>query len=79
MAFGTNYGIKTFSRNILFDEKIGGTMHMALGAGFPEAGSKNDSAIHWDMINDMTECGKVIADGIVIYENGHFKDELLCK
>lgn len=79
VAFGTNYGIKRFSRNILFDEKIGGTMHMALGAGFPEAGSKNDSAIHWDMINDMTRCGKVIADGIVIYENGKFKDELLCK
>ena len=79
VAFGTNYGIKKFSKNILFDEKIGGTMHMALGAGFPEAGSKNDSAIHWDMINDMTACGKVIADGTVIYENGKFKDELLCK
>ena len=77
VAFGTNYGIKKFSHNILFDEKIGGTMHMALGAGFPEAGSKNDSAIHWDMINDMTECGKVTADGITIYEKGHFKDELL--
>ena len=50
---------------------------MALGAGFPEAGSKNDSAIHWDMINDMTECGKVTADGITIYEKGCFKDELL--
>ncbi|GFI60928.1 aminopeptidase 2 [Clostridiales bacterium] len=73
VAFGTNYGITKFSHNILFDEKIGGTMHMALGAGFPEAGSKNDSAIHWDMINDMTKCGKVIADGKVIYENGKFK------
>ena len=79
VAFGTNYGIKRFSHNILFDEKIGGTMHMALGAGFPEAGSKNESAIHWDMINDMTECGKVTADGIVIYKNGRFKEELLCK
>ena len=77
VAFGTNYGIKRFSRNILFDEKIGGTMHMALGAGFPEAGGKNDSAIHWDMINDMTKCGRVLADGVVIYENGRFKDELL--
>lgn len=79
VAFGTNYGITKFSHNILFDEKIGGTMHMALGAGFPESGSKNDSAIHWDMINDMTACGKVIADGVVIYEYGHFIDELLCK
>lgn len=77
VAFGTNYGITRFSRNILFDEKIGGTMHMALGAGFPEAGGKNDSAIHWDMINDMTECGEVKADGRVIYKNGHFLDELL--
>lgn len=79
VAFGTNYGITKFSHNILFDEKIGGTMHMALGAGFPEAGSKNESAIHWDMINDMTICGEVIADGVKIYEKGHFKDELLCK
>lgn len=79
VAFGTNYGITKFSHNILFDEKIGGTMHMALGAGFPEAGSKNESAIHWDMINDMTACGEVFADGLKIYEKGHFKDELLCK
>jgi aminopeptidase len=52
-AIGTNEGITRFTREILFDEKIGGSFHMALGAGYPETGSKNESAIHWDMICDL--------------------------
>ena len=73
-ALGTNYGITDFTKNMLFDEKIGGTMHCALGAGPPETGSKNESAIHWDILKDMSLPGsKVIADGKVIYEEGQWK------
>ncbi|MDQ7842596.1 MAG: aminopeptidase [Armatimonadota bacterium] len=71
-AFGTNYHITQFTRNILFDEKIGGTLHMALGAGYPETGSKNVSGLHWDMICDLRTGAEVIADGEVIYRNGRF-------
>jgi len=73
-AIGTNYGVTDFTKNMLFDEKIGGTMHCALGAGPPETGSKNESAIHWDILKDMTLPGsKIIADGKVIYEEGQWK------
>ncbi len=71
IAFGLNYNIKRFTKEILFDEKIGGTIHMALGAAYPETGGKNVSAIHWDMIKDMSR-HKVYADGELIYENGRF-------
>lgn len=71
-AFGLNYGIQKFTKNILFDEKIGGTMHMALGAAYPECGGKNESALHWDMILDLREDGRVTADGEVIFEKGKF-------
>ncbi len=70
-AFGLNYGITRATRNILFDEKIGGTIHMAVGAGYPETGSRNRSAIHWDMIKDMKQ-GRVYADGNLVYEGGRF-------
>lgn len=72
-AVGTNYGIDRFTKNILYDEKIGGTIHMALGAGYPETGSKNKSAIHWDMICDMRDGGQIQVDGELFYENGEFK------
>ncbi|MGH2399181.1 MAG: aminopeptidase [bacterium] len=71
-AFGTNYNIKRFTRNILFDEKIGGTLHMALGIGYPETGSKNTSGLHWDMICDLRNGAEVVADGAVIYRDGQF-------
>jgi aminopeptidase len=71
VAFGLNYGVKQFSRNILFDEKIGGTMHMALGMSIPESGGKNESGLHWDIVCDLREA-KVFADGKQIYEAGHF-------
>jgi len=73
-AIGTNYGITNFTKNMLFDEKMGGTLHCALGFGFPETGSKNTSAIHWDILKDMKAPGsKIIADGKVIYEEGQWK------
>ena len=72
-AIGTNKRIDRFIKNILFDEKIGGTIHMAVGFGFPEAGSKNESAIHWDMICDMREGGQIFADGEKFYESGEFE------
>jgi aminopeptidase len=71
-AIGTNYNIKRFSKNILFDEKIGGTCHMAVGASILEAGGKNHSAIHWDMVCDLKKGGEIEADGKVIYRNGKF-------
>jgi aminopeptidase len=72
VAFGLNYEIDRFTRNILFDEKIGGTMHLALGSGFPQAGGKNRSALHWDMICDLREQGEVYADGELVWRNGAF-------
>jgi aminopeptidase len=71
-AFGTNYGIHKFTRNILFDEKIGGTVHMALGAAYPETGGTNQSGLHWDMICDLRTDTEVRADGEVIYRDGKF-------
>lgn len=77
VAIGTNYGIQKHTKNILFDEKIGGSMHMAIGEAFQEAGGKNTSAIHWDMINDMTKEGKIYADGELFYEKGKFLPDVL--
>ena len=70
-AVGTNYDIDRFSHNILFDEKLGGTFHMALGAGYPETGSKNKSIIHWDMICGL-EDSEITADGEVVYKDKKF-------
>ena len=71
-AIGTNFDINKFTGNILFDEKIGGTFHMALGAGYPETGSKNKSSIHWDMICDMRTDSEIKVDGDLLYKNGEF-------
>jgi aminopeptidase len=71
-AIGTNKMIQRFIRNILFDEKIGGTIHLAVGNGFPEIGAKNESAIHWDMICDMRDGGLITVDGELFYESGKF-------
>ncbi len=71
-AIGTNYEINRFTRNILFDEKIGGSFHLALGAGYPETGSRNTSTIHWDMICDMRSDSQIVVDGAVIYREGKF-------
>ncbi len=72
-AIGTNYEIERFSHNILFDEKIGGSFHMALGSGYPETGSKNKSMIHWDMICSLKNDSEIQLDGETIYQNGRFK------
>ena len=71
-AIGTNFDINKFTGNILFDEKIGGTFHMALGAGYPETGSHNKSAIHWDMICDLRTDSEILVDGELFYRNGEF-------
>ncbi|HET9911114.1 MAG TPA: aminopeptidase [Anaerolineales bacterium] len=71
-AIGTNKDIDRFTGHILFDEKIGGTFHMALGAGYPETGSHNKSAIHWDMICDMRADSEILVDGELFYKNGEF-------
>ena len=71
-AIGTNFEIDRFTHSILLDEKIGGSFHMALGAGYPETGSVNKSAIHWDMICDIRQDAEVRMDGDVLYRNGHF-------
>jgi len=71
-AIGTNFDIQQFTGNILFDEKIGGSFHMALGAGYPETGSKNKSAIHWDMICDMRKDAEILVDGELFYKDGQF-------
>lgn len=71
-AIGTNYGIKRFTRSILFDEKIGGSIHMAVGAGYPETGSLNKSSIHWDFICDMRDDSEILVDGELFYKNGEF-------
>lgn len=71
-AFGTNFDIQQFTKNILFDEKIGGTVHMAVGRGYPETGSTNHSAIHWDMICDLRQGGQVTVDGESFMKDGAF-------
>ena len=72
LGIGTNSGISKFSKNILFDEKIYGTIHLAIGMSYEECGGKNQSAIHWDMIKSMKD-GEIILDGKTIQENGKFK------
>src|SRR5207302_2026685 len=71
-AFGLNYDIQQFTRNILFDEKIGGTLHMALGAAYPETGGRNVSGLHWDMILELRNGAEVFGDGEVFYRNRRF-------
>jgi aminopeptidase len=72
LAFGLNEAVRVFTRNTLFDEKIGGTMHLALGSAYPECGGTNRSALHWDMICDLRTGGEVYADGELVYRAGRF-------
>ncbi len=72
-AIGTNFGITRYTKNTLFDEKIGGTCHAALGAAYPETGGKNDSGLHWDMVCDLRQPGcRIEVDGKTILEEGKF-------
>ncbi|HYE61304.1 MAG TPA: aminopeptidase [Phycisphaerales bacterium] len=75
IAIGTNYAIKDHTKNILFDEKIGGTFHAAVGAGYPESGNSNESGLHWDMICDLRKGGTIEADGEVFHKDGLFLKE----
>lgn len=71
-AIGTNYGIQKFTKNMLFDEKIGGTIHAAIGAVPSETGGTNQSGIHWDMLCNMRDGGEIYADDELIYKDGKF-------
>src|SRR5204863_89865 len=75
VAFGLNYEIDRFTANTLFDEKIGGTMHVALGSAFEELGGQNESALHWDLVCDLRADGEVYADGELIWRAGRFLEE----
>jgi aminopeptidase len=70
IGIGTNYGIQEFTGEILLDEKIGGTVHLALGASYPETGGTNESAIHWDMVCDLRKGGRIKVDGDTLMEDG---------
>ena len=72
-AFGTNPGIQWFTGDTLFDEKIGGTVHLAVGKRFAETGSSNDSAIHWEMVSDLRDGGRVTVDDELFFESGAFR------
>lgn len=71
-GIGVNYGLDRFSKDILFDEKLGGTIHLALGSAYPQIGGKNKSAIHWDMIKDLRKGGSLTLDGKVVQKDGVF-------
>jgi aminopeptidase len=71
VAFGTNYGIQRATGHALFDEKMGGTMHLALGWAYPETGGTNESTLHWDLVCDLKQ-GEVYADGELCYKHGQF-------
>jgi aminopeptidase len=72
LGIGTNYGISTGTREILLDEKIGGTIHMAIGKSYPESGGVNDSAVHWDMVCDLRKGGSIAVDGVELQRDGEF-------
>jgi len=72
LGIGTNYGISTGTKEILLDEKIGGTVHMAIGMSYPETGGVNSSAVHWDMVCDLRQGGAITVDGTEIQRDGKF-------
>ena len=78
LGIGTNYGIATGTKEILLDEKIGGTVHMAVGMSYPESGGKNDSAVHWDMVCDLREGGSITVDGTELQQDGRFASSGNC-
>ena len=72
LGIGTNYGIETGTKEILLDEKIGGTVHMAIGMSYPQTGGVNDSAVHWDMVCDLRNGGSIVVDGQELQRDGKF-------
>jgi len=73
IGIGTNYGIGTGTKEILLDEKIGGTVHMAVGMSYPETGGENASAVHWDMVCDLRPGGALVVDGVELQRDGQFQ------
>jgi aminopeptidase len=71
-AFGMNEAVQEFTGHTLFDEKIGGTVHLALGKSYPESGGVNQSALHWDLVCDLRSGSEVYADGELVYRDGSF-------
>jgi aminopeptidase len=74
LGVGTNYGIRRFSKSVLFDEKIGGTIHLAVGRSYEETGGTNQSAVHWDMVKDLRSDGEIQIDGQTVQRKGQFLD-----
>ena len=74
LGIGTNYGIPRATKNILFDEKLGGTVHLAVGRSYEKTGGKNESSVHWDLICDLREGGELYADGQLIQKDGRFSE-----
>jgi aminopeptidase len=72
LGIGTNYGIDRFTKEILLDEKIGGTIHLAVGMSYPETGGTNNSAVHWDMVCDLRRGGRIMVDGVEMQSDGRF-------
>ena len=75
-AFGMNDAVQEFTGHTLFDEKIGGTMHLALGKSYPESGGVNQSALHWDLVCDLRDQSEIYADGELVYRDGRFLEGL---
>ena len=73
LGIGTNYGIDRFTKEILLDEKIGGTVHLAVGMSYPETGGTNNSAVHWDMVCDLRQGGRITVDGEPLQVDGRFR------
>jgi aminopeptidase len=73
LGIGTNYGIATGTKEVLLDEKIGGTVHMAIGMSYPETGATNSSAVHWDMVCDLRQGGSITVDGVEVQRDGRFR------
>jgi aminopeptidase len=72
LGIGTNYGISRGTRDVLLDEKIGGTVHLAVGASYPESGGVNESAVHTDMVCDLRQGGRITVDGKEFQVDGQF-------
>jgi aminopeptidase len=72
LGIGTNYGIATGTKEILLDEKIGGSVHLAIGMSYPETGGVNSSAVHWDMVCDLRQRGSIAVDGVELQRDGRF-------
>jgi aminopeptidase len=72
LGIGTNYGIDRGTRGVLLDEKMGGTVHMAVGASYPECGGENHSAVHTDLVCDLRRGGRIVLDGTPLQQDGRF-------